>query len=346
MTAAQTAPQQPSASTRRRVLSGIQPSGRLHLGNYLGAIERWVRAQDEYENYFCIVNLHAMTLPWKADELRRQTRELAAVYLAAGIDPARSAIFVQSQVPAHSELAWLLNCVTPLGWLYRMTQFKTKRGSKEEDSVSTGLLDYPVLMAADILLYQAYGVPVGEDQRQHIELTRDVAQRFNTLFGDVFTVPVPLIADSSQGARIMGLDDPTVKMSKSISAPNHAIYLLDTPDTILKKFRRATTDSGREIRFDRSEEKAGVYNLLSIYGAVTGQSEGWIEEHFAGKGYGDLKKEVGEAVIARLEPLQRRYQELTRNPEQIDAALEQGRERAASVANPTLQKAKEAAGLL
>jgi tryptophanyl-tRNA synthetase len=336
----------PATPGRRRVLSGIQPSGRLHLGNYLGAIERWVRAQDEYENYFCIVNLHAMTLPFKPDELRQQTRELAAVYLAAGIDPQRSAIFVQSQVAAHSELAWILNCITPLGWLYRMTQFKTKRGNKEEDSVSTGLLDYPVLMAADILLYQAYGVPVGEDQRQHIELTRDLAQRFNSLFGEVFTVPLPLIADESQGARIMGLDDPTVKMSKSISAPGHAIYLLDTPDAILKKFKRATTDSGREIRFDRGEDGAGVSNLLSIYTAVTSESPDWIEAHFAGKGYGDLKREVAEAVIARLEPLQSRYRDLMANPEQIDAALAAGREQAALIANATLRAAQQATGLL
>ncbi|HZU78192.1 MAG TPA: tryptophan--tRNA ligase, partial [Dehalococcoidia bacterium] len=213
------------ASHRRRVLSGIQPSGNLHIGNYLGAIRRWVAAQDQYENYFCIVNLHAMTLPWKPDELRRQTRDLAAIYLAAGIDPARCAIFVQSDVPAHAELAWILNCITPLGWLYRMTQFKTKAGD-ERESVSTGLLDYPVLMAADILLYQAHYVPVGDDQRQHVELTRDIAQRFNHLFGEVFTLPQPLISDESSGARIMGLDDPTIKMSKSNPNAGHAIALL------------------------------------------------------------------------------------------------------------------------
>jgi tryptophanyl-tRNA synthetase len=331
---------------RRRVLSGIQPSGRLHLGNLLGAIEQWVNAQDEYENYFCIVNLHAMTLPFDPQQLRQQTRELAAVYLAAGIDPERSTIFVQSQVPAHSELAWILNCITPLGWLYRMTQFKVKRGDREEESVSTGLLDYPVLMAADILLYQAYGVPVGEDQRQHIELTRDLAERFNRLFGPVFTVPVALIPDEKRGARVMGLDDPTVKMSKTITAPNHAVYLLDPPDVIRRKFMRATTDSGREIRFDRSPEKAGVFNLLSIYAAVTGQTPEWIEDHFAGKGYADLKREVAEAVIARLEPLQRRYQELMETPELLDDVLERGRQRASAVANATLRAAQEATGLL
>lgn len=329
---------------RRRVLSGIQPTNTLHLGNYLGAIERWVRAQDEYENYFCIVNLHAMTQPFDPALLRRQTRELAAVYLAAGIDPARSAIFVQSQVPAHSELAWILNCITPLGWLERMTQFKAKKGERDNESTSTGLLDYPVLMAADILLYQAYGVPVGDDQRQHIELTRDLAQRFNHLFGETFTVPVPLIAGESEGARIMGLDDPTAKMSKSDPNPNHAIKLLDPPDVIVKKFKRATTDSGREVRFDR--ERPGVHNLLSIYRAITGESPGVIEERFAGRGYGDLKREVAEVVIERLAPLQQRYRELTDAPAMLDAVLAQGAARASVVANQTLRAAQAAVGLV
>jgi len=328
---------------RQRVLSGIQPSGNLHLGNYLGAILPWVEAQDRFENYFCIVDLHSMTVPWVADDLRRQTRELAAIYLAAGIDPERSTVFVQSHVPAHSELSWILNCVTPLGWLYRMTQFKTKSGDQRE-SVSAGLLDYPVLMAADILLYQAHGVPVGDDQRQHVELTRDIAQRFNQLFGETFVVPEALIRDESQGARVMGLDDPTVKMSKSVVAPGHAIALLDSPDVILRKFKRATTDSLRDIRFDR--ERPGVFNLLTIYRAVTGRSEAEIEQHFAGQGYGALKQEVAEVVVAALAPLQTRYHALTDDPAVLDRVLKIGAEQAAAFANSTLVAAKRAVGLL
>jgi tryptophanyl-tRNA synthetase len=332
-----------TVAVRKRVLSGIQPTGNLHLGNYLGAIRRWVAAQEQYDNFFCIVDLHAMTLPWKPEELRLQTRELAAIYLAAGIDPQRSAIFVQSHVPAHAELTWILNCVTPLGWLYRMTQFKTKSGG-ERDSSSAGLLDYPVLMAADILLYDANAVPVGDDQRQHVELTRDVAQRFNHLFGETFVLPEPLIEDESLGARIMGLDDPTVKMSKSNPAPGHAIRLLDPPDAIARKIKRATTDSGRDVRFDR--ERPGVFNLLSIYRAITGQSIPEIESHFEGKGYGALKQEVADTVIEALAPLQQRYRELTEDPTVLDTVLRTGAERAAAVANGTLARAKRAAGLL
>lgn len=332
-----------TVAVRKRVLSGIQPSGNLHIGNYLGAIRRWVAAQDQYENFFCIVDLHAMTLPWNPEELRRQTRELAAIYLAAGIDPQRSAIFVQSHVPAHAELAWILNCITPLGWLYRMTQFKSKSGGEQQNS-SAGLLDYPVLMAADILLYQANAVPVGDDQRQHVELTRDLAQRFNHLFGETFTLPEPLIEDESLGARIMGLDDPTAKMSKSNPAAGHAIRLIDPPDVIVRKFKRATTDSGRDIRFDR--EQPGVFNLLSIYRAITGSPIAAIEAHFEGKGYGALKQEVADVVVEALAPLQQRYRELTADPTVLDAVLRTGAARAAAVANETLVRAKRAAGLL
>jgi len=343
MTSTGTAATAAPPANRQRVLSGIQPSGNLQLGNYLGAIRRWVAAQDDYDNYFCIVDLHAMTLPFAPAELRRQTRELAAIYLAAGIDPDRSAIFVQSQVSAHAELTWILNCVTPLGWLYRMTQFKTKSGDQRE-VVSAGLLDYPVLMAADILLYQADAVPVGEDQRQHVELTRDIAQRFNQLFGETFTLPEPLISDASRGARIMGLDDPTAKMSKSNPVPGHAIRLLDPPDAIVKKFKRATTDSGREILFDR--DRPGVFNLLSIYRAVTGEPEAAIEAHFAGQGYGQLKQEVAEVVIDALAPLQRRFHELTADPGTIDRVLRAGYERVEPIAQQTLKVAKLATGLL
>jgi len=341
-----TAPSDASKRTgtnRPRVLSGIKPTSNLHLGNYLGAIKRWQQAQDQYDNFFCIVNLHAMTVPFDPVELRRLTRELAAVYLAAGIDPKRSAIFVQSQVSAHAELAWILNCVTPLGWLYRMTQFKSKSGG-ERKTVSMGLLDYPVLMAADILLYQADAVPVGDDQRQHVELTRDIAQRFNQLFGETFTLPAPLIADTSQGARIMGLDDPAAKMSKDNPAPNHAIRLLDPPETIMRKFKRATTDSGREIRFN--PEQAGVHNMLTIYRTLTGMDVEEIEAHFEGMGYGDLKRETAEVVIDALSPLQQRYRELTEDPTVLDRVLAEGAERAQAVANKTLVAAKRAVGLL
>src|SRR5919202_891876 len=284
-----TAPQPaPTATkpTRPRVLSGVQPSGNLHLGNYLGAIKRWVDYQEQFDNFFCIVDLHAITVPQDPEDLRRQTRELAAFYLAAGIDPAKSTVFVQSHVPAHTELAWILNCVTPMGWLERMTQFKDK-SAKEGDNkerISTGLFDYPVLMAADILLYKATHVPVGEDQKQHVELTRDIAERFNRLYGDTFVIPEPMIAET--GARIMSLDDPTNKMSKSDESPGSRIGIYDSPDTIRRNIMRATTDSLRDIRFDPN--RPGVTNLLTIYEVLSAQSPLQIEAHFEGKGYGDL----------------------------------------------------------
>ena len=330
----------------KRVLSGVQPSGNLTIGNYVGALRQWAREQQNFESFFCVVDLHAITAPFDPTELRNKTREVAALYLACGIDPDVSTVFVQSHVPAHSELAWLLNCLTPLGWLYRMTQFKDKSGKQQVESVGTGLLDYPVLMAADILLYQADAVPVGDDQRQHLELTRDLAQRFNHMFGETFNVPEAMIPPS--GARIKGLDDPTAKMSKSIvDSEYHAVYLLDPPDRAKKKIMRAVTDSGREIGFSDDPARAGVNNLLEIYEAFTGENRPSIEAHFASaRGYGDLKKEVAETVIAGLAPIQQRYHELTSEAGYIDDLLARGAERAAEVANRTLADVREKMGFL
>ncbi len=293
---------------RPRVLSGVKPSGSPHLGNYLGAIKRWVDAQDDYDNFFCVVDLHAITEEQDPANMARLTREVAGLYFAAGIDPAKSTVFVQSHVPAHAELGWLLNCITPMGWLERMTQYKDKSAKQGDnrERISMGLFNYPVLMAADILLYGAHYVPVGDDQRQHVELTRDVAERFNRLFGDTLVVPRALIGES--GARIMGLNDPSKKMSKSDDIPGQAIGVFDDPATIRKAIMRATTDSGREIVFD--ESRAGVYNLLSIYEVLSGESRTEIERRFEGKGYGDFKKALADLVLDALSPIQRRYQEL------------------------------------
>ena len=288
---------------KKRVFSGIQPTGNIHIGNYLGAIKHWVASQADLDNIFCIVDLHAITVPQDPEMLKAKTRELAGLLLAAGIDPEMSVLFVQSHISAHAELAWILNCFTPMGWMQRMTQFKEKSG-KQKEQVSVGLFDYPALMASDILLYHTDYVPVGEDQKQHVELTRDIAQRFNSIYGEVFKLPEPVIP--KVGARIMGLDDPTNKMSKSEEAPGHAVHLLDPPDVIRSKVMKATTDSLREIRFD--EDRPGIYNLLVIYELFTGMSRSDIEARFEGKGYADLKRELGEAVVEGLRPLQSRYQ--------------------------------------
>ncbi|HEU5315120.1 MAG TPA: tryptophan--tRNA ligase [Chloroflexota bacterium] len=337
--------EQPAAAqaARKTVLSGIQPSGNLHLGNYLGAIKRWVERQEEFENFFCIVDLHAITVPQDPAELRKHTRELAAIYLAAGLDPQKATIFVQSQVPAHAELGWILNCVTPMGWLERMTQFKDK-SAKEGDNrerISAGLFDYPVLMAADILLYRATHVPVGDDQKQHVELTRDVAERFNRLYGDTFVVPEPMIPPT--GARIMSLESPSDKMSKSDPSPGSRINLLDAPDAIRKNIMRATTDSQRDIVFDPT--RAGLYNLLTIYEVLSGESRPAIEARYAGKGYGDLKRDLADLVIASLEPIQRRASELLSSGE-LEEILTRGAERAAGVAAETLASVKRAMGFI
>ncbi|MBV9507667.1 MAG: tryptophan--tRNA ligase [Acidobacteriia bacterium] len=324
---------------KTRVFSGMQPSGNLHIGNYLGALKNWVRIQHDYECIFCIVDLHAVTLYQHPSELRSKIREIAALYLAAGIDPRVSAVMVQSSVAAHAELAWMLTCVTPVGWLERMTQYKAKAAKQE--SVGDGILQYPVLMAADILLYQAGIVPVGDDQAQHLELTRDIALRFNSLYGETFVVPSTSLP--TVGARIMGLDDPEQKMSKSASGANHAVALLDPPDRIRKTIMRATTDSQPCVQFETAGP--GVLNLLSIYQAFSGWDDGQIRQHFEGMRYGDLKKQVAEMVVSQLAPFRERYQQIVGEPGYLDRVLHEGAERVAPIAQETVRLVKERMGL-
>jgi len=323
-----------------RVFSGIQPSGILTLGNYLGALKHFVIKQDTDETVFCIVDLHALTLPKDPVELRNQIRSLAATYLAVGIDPNKSILFVQSHVPEHAELSWLLQCMSYMGELSRMTQFKEKSEGKE--SVPVGLFTYPVLQAADILLYDTKVVPVGEDQKQHIELCRDIAMRFNQRFGEVLVVPEHQIP--KLGARIMSLDDPSKKMSKSNPNPASYISLLDEPGVMRKKIMRAVTDTGREIKHD-PENKPGVANLLTINALCSNRTIAELEAAFDGKGYGDLKKDTAEAVVATLEPIQQRVKEILATSE-LDAALATGAERARSIASQTLTRVKRVMGLL
>jgi len=325
---------------KKRVFSGIQPTGNIHIGNYLGAIKYWVSMQENYDNIFCIVDLHAITVPQDPGVLNVKIREVSGLLMAAGIDPERSIVFVQSHVSAHSELAWILNCFLPMGWMQRMTQFKEK-SQKQREQVSVGLFDYPALMAADILLYGTDVVPVGEDQKQHVELARDAAQRFNSIFGETFVVPEPLIPDV--GARIMGLDDPTNKMSKSEAGSGHAINLLDSPDMISSKIMKATTDSLRDVLFD--ESRPGIFNLLTIYQTFTGEDKKVIESRFEGKGYGDFKKALAEVVIEGLRPLQERYKELTAQPGHIDSILTAGAAKARPLAEKMLAEVKNKVGL-
>jgi len=324
---------------KKRIFSGIQPTGAIHIGNYLGAIKNWVSLQSEYDCIFCVVDLHAITVPQDPLTLKTKTREVAGLLIASGIDPKESTLFVQSRVCAHSELTWILNCFIPMGWMQRMTQFKEK--AEKQEIVSIGLFDYPALMAADILLYQTDCVPVGEDQQQHLELTRDVAERFNSIYGETFKVPEAIIP--KVGARIMGLDDPTKKMSKSEEQPGHAICLLDSPEEIRAKIMRATTDSLREIRFD--ENRPGIYNLLVIYEIFTRMSRPDIEARFEGKGYAQLKKELAEVVVEGLRPLQTRYKELTSSPAYIYSLLEEGAGRVSPIAENTLAVVKQKVGL-
>jgi tryptophanyl-tRNA synthetase len=324
---------------KTRVFSGMQPTGNLHIGNYLGALKNWVRIQHDYECIFCIVDLHAVTVYQEPTELRAKIREIAALYLAAGIDPKVCSIMVQSAVPAHAELAWMLTCVTPVGWLERMTQYKAKAAKQE--SVSDGLLQYPVLMAADILLYQAGIVPVGEDQAQHLELTRDIAQRFNSLYGDTFVVPDTSLP--AVGARIMGLDDPTQKMSKSVTGAHHAVALLDPPAKIRKTIMRATTDSQPCV--DVATAGPGVLNLLAIFQAFSGWSDEQIKQHFTGMRYGDLKKQVAEMVVTHLDPFQQRYRQIIAEPGYLDGVLKEGAERVIPIADDTVRLVKERMGL-
>lgn len=331
-----------TAARKMRVFSGIQPSGQLHIGNYLGAIQQWVAGQGEKENYICVVDLHAITVPQDATVLRRQTRELMALLLACGIDPQQTTLFLQSHVRAHAEGCWILNCVTPIGWLERMTQYKMKAAKQE--SVGMGLLDYPVLQAMDILLYDTDEVPVGEDQKQHIELTRDIAQRFNMLYGETFVIPRHVIRET--GARITALNDPTAKMSKSDATRGHAIRIVDEPDEIRWVFKRAVTDAGREIIFSDDPAKAGVNNLLQIYELMTGESRASIEAHFAGKGYGALKGDVAEAVIEKLRPIRESYHRLIADPGELDRLMSVGAERARTVAEPKIRLVKERVGFV
>ena len=326
---------------KKIIFSGVQPSGTLTLGNYLGALKNWAELQEDYRCYYCVVDMHAITVRQDPAELRRRTLDVAALYMAAGIDPKRSVIYVQSHVPQHAELGWVLNCFTYLGELSRMTQYKDK-AAKHQDNLNSGLFTYPVLMAADILLYQADLVPVGSDQKQHVELTRDLATRFNNLYGDVFTVPEPYIGKA--GARIMSLQEPTSKMSKSDPNPNGYISILDDADTIRRKVKRAVTDSDGEIRL--SPDKPGVSNLLAIYAACRGVTPEQAEAEFSGMGYGALKDGVSEAVIAELAPLQEKYRAIRGDKGYLEGILRENAEIASRAATKTLRKVHKKVGFL
>jgi tryptophanyl-tRNA synthetase len=330
------------AKRKPRVLSGIAATGTLHIGNYVGALSVWADEQDRYDNYFMIADLHALTIPENVqpDALRSRIREALALYIACGLDPSRSAIFRQSDVSAHATLAWILGCLTPVGWLERMTQYKSKSSAV---TASAGLFTYPALQAADILLYQADFVPVGDDQRQHIEITRDIAQRFNNIFGDVFTLPKSLIRKS--GARIMGLDDPSIKMSKSLAGTRdgHAIGLLDPPDKIRRTVMRAVTDSGSKINTDQLSP--GLDNLLVLFETLSGLSREVVLAKFAGQGYGTLKRELADVAIEKVGTIQARYRELREDDTTLDAVLAEGASKARSGADVTLQAAMCATGL-
>ena len=324
---------------KKRILSGAQPTGELHLGNYIGALKNWVALQEEYESFFCIVDLHAITIPRDPEELRQKTLNLARIYLAAGINPEKSTVFIQSDVSEHAELAWIMNCVARIGELERMTQYKDKARVRGE-KVTAGLMVYPTLMAADILLYQTDLVPVGQDQKQHLELTRDLATRFNRDYGETFVIPEPFIPPV--GANILSLAEPEKKMSKSDENLNGSIFLNDTPDVILKKFKKAVTDSlTTGIVFD--EERKGLFNLLTIYQVITNKSREEIESHFAGKGYGHLKVELAEAVIEFLKPFQDKMAEI--DDAELEKILQKGAEKARSVASETLKQAYQKLGL-
>jgi tryptophanyl-tRNA synthetase len=331
---------------KKRVFSGIQPSDAITIGNYIGAVKRWVALQNDetLENIYCVVDLHTLTVKQDPDKLRDRTYELFALFLAVGLDPNKSILFLQGHVSAHAEGAWLLDCVTPEGWLKKMTHYKDK--SQKQETVLTGLFNYPVLMAADILLYDTHIVPVGEDQKQHVELARNIAERFNHLYGETFVVPEPVIAES--GARIMGLDDPAVKMSKSLAhIKGHAIGLLDDPKEIERSVMRAKTDSGSEIKFSKDPAKAGVNNLLTIYQAMTGKSNDACEQDFANaRGYGDLKKRVAEVVIAETQPIRDRHREIVSDRGELERLMRFGAEKARAISEPRLRDVKTKMGLI
>ena len=325
---------------KKVLYSGMQATGTLTLGNYLGALKNWVKMHEEFTCFYGVMDLHSLTVRQEPAQFRKNARALYALYVAAGLDPEKNCIYYQSHVAAHAQLGWVLDCFTYMGELNRMTQFKDK-ASKHADNINAGLYTYPVLMAADILLYQANVVPVGVDQKQHLEITRDIAERFNNLYGEVFTIPEAYISEN--GAKIMSLADPTKKMSKSDENKNATILLLDDRDTIIRKFKRAVTDSGSEVRF--AEDKPGISNLMSIYGCVTGKTMEEIEREFDGKGYGEFKLAVGEAVADELTPLQKRYDELMKDKSYIDQCIKTNDERAAYVAGKTLRKVHKKIGL-
>ena len=325
---------------KKVLFSGMQATGNLTLGNYLGALKNWVGLCDEYECFYSVVDMHSITVRQDPATLRKRARTLLMIYIAAGIDPEKNCLYYQSHVSGHAELAWILNCFTYMGELNRMTQFKDK-AAKHADNINAGLYTYPVLMAADILLYQADVVPVGVDQKQHLEITRDIAERFNNIYGDVFTIPEAYIG--KKGAKIMSLQEPGKKMSKSDTNANATILLLDDTDTIIRKFKRAVTDSESEVRY--AEEKPGISNLMDIYSAVTGKTYEEIEKEFAGKGYGDFKLAVGETVVSRLKPLQDRFYELQKEKKYLESVIKENDEKAAYFANKTLRKVQKKVGL-
>lgn len=324
---------------KKVLFSGMQATGNLTLGNYLGALKNWVSIADEYETFYSVVDLHSITVRQNPAELRKRARTLLTLYIAAGLDPEKNCIYYQSHVSGHAELAWILNCFTYMGELNRMTQFKDK-AAKHADNINAGLFTYPVLMAADILLYQADVVPVGIDQMQHLEITRDIANRFNNIYGDVFTIPEAYIGKS--GAKIMSLQDPSKKMSKSDENPNASIYLMDKPDDIIRKFKRAVTDSGNEVYY--SEDKPGISNLMDIYAAVTGKTKEEITKEFDGRGYGEFKLAVGESVVGVLKPLQEKFDELSKDKAYIDGIIKNNGEKANYYATKTLRKVQKKVG--
>ena len=329
--------------SKKRVLSGIQPThDSFHLGNYLGALKQWVDMQENHDAFYCVVDLHALTVETDPKVLKKRTLLSAAQLIAIGLDPNKCTLFVQSHVPAHNQLAWVFECITGFGEASRMTQFKDKSQKSGADRINVGLFTYPILQAADILLYQPDFVPVGEDQRQHVELTRDIAQRFNSKYKEIFNIPKPEIIKSL--AKINDLQDPTAKMSKSASSMAGVIELLDTPEVTLKKFKSSVTDDGKEVKFDE-KLKPGISNLLSIYSALSGKSISDLESEFSGKGYGDFKAAVAEVVIAKLEPIRKRTNELMDDPAELSRVLNNGSQKASEVANTTLKAAYSAIGL-
>lgn len=326
-------------SEKEILYSGMQATGNLTIGNYLGALKNWLDLCDQYECFWGVMDLHSITVRQNPAEFRKRARNLLALYIAAGLDPVKNCIYFQSHVSAHAELSWILSCFTYVGELNRMTQYKDK-AAKHADNVNAGLFTYPVLMAADILLYQADYVPVGKDQMQHLEITRDIAMRFNNIYGDVFTIPQPYIGKS--GAKIQSLQDPSKKMSKSDENVNGSIYLLDDPDTIVRKCKRAVTDSGSEVRY--ADDKPGVSNLLDIYSSCTGKTIAEAEKEFEGKGYGDFKLAVAEAVIAILKPMQEEFERLCKDKAYLDGIIKENDSRAAYTANKTLRKVRKKVG--